>query len=306
MTVASIDIGTNTVLLLIAELNLEQRLLKPIIEKSSIPRIGKGLIKGNKFPDENLLRLYTILDDYSKFIKEYNCEQVFAVATNAFRIAANGSEIVEEIQKVFGIKVDIITGETEAYYSFKGAKADSEKSGTKVVIDIGGGSTEIISGSKNSIHYRKSFPIGVVTLSERFLLEQPPAATEIESAKESIIDVFSEKDLAILSPNNAVAVAGTPTTLACIKSGLKNFDAEVIDGSQLSVKDIDKAIIQLSHLSQVEMRSNFGNIIEGREDVILAGALILKHIMELLKLKNLTVSTRGIRYGVIEEFLNKV
>lgn len=303
MIVASIDIGTNTVLLLIASVDSSTKIITPMVDKISMPRLGKGLVNGNKFPDENLLRLYTVLNDYANFIKSHSCEVVFICATNAFRIAANHAQVVEEVKRVFNLNIEIITGETEAWYSYLGALSNSENKNGSLVIDIGGGSTEIIIGSGHSIHFRKSFPIGVVALSEKYLLSHPPSATEIHSMNHEIESIVSELKTNHYKFSTSIAVAGTPTTLACIKNHLLSFDVDKIEGSFLTTEDIDKMIIQLSHLTFEEMRSKFGNVVEGREDILLSGTLILRHLMNLLSIKQVVVSTRGIRYGVIVNYL---
>lgn len=303
MTVASIDIGTNTVLLLIAEINHSTKRINPLIERIAMPRVGRGLISGSRFPDQNLLKLYTVLNEYCSIIKSYNCESVFVCATNAFRIASNRSEVVEEIKKVFNININVIDGETEALYSFYGAVSNSQKSNSTLVIDIGGGSTEIIIGDQNSIKYRKSFQLGVVTLSEKHFSQQPPSAVEIEKMKEEVSRKISELGYIKQNFTTSIAVAGTPTTLACVKKSIRNFDAQKIDGTSLYADEIHKMILQLSHLTNEKMREQFGNIVEGREDILLSGALILMELGKVLNINEIIVSTRGIRYGVIADYL---
>jgi exopolyphosphatase/guanosine-5'-triphosphate,3'-diphosphate pyrophosphatase len=304
MTVASIDIGTNTVLLLIAKVEPTSKIIIPVVDKLSMPRVGKGLSPGGKIQDENLLRLYTILDEYCKIIKEHNCSKTFACATNAFRIAANQSEIVGEIKKIFNLDIDVINGETEALFSFLGALSNFKIQQRSLIIDIGGGSTEIIIGDVHSIKYRKSFPVGVVALSEKYFSTQPPSQMQMESMKDELLNTLSELQHLNFEFKSSIAVAGTPTTLSCIKNNIRNYDADLIDGSFLKPEEIDKMILLLSHLTYDEMQSKYGNIIEGREDIILSGTLILKQVVEFLNIEEVAVSTRGIRHGVIINYLN--
>lgn len=299
MTVASIDIGSNTTLLLIATIDLTNKSFTTVVDRLCMPRISKGLTNGTKISDENLLRLYTVLDEYSQLIKSHNCETVFVAATNAFRIAENSSEIVQEIKRVFNLHVEIIDGQTEALYSYLGAISNYNNNKEFLVIDIGGGSTEIISGIGSKISFRKSLPLGVVSMSEKYFTAQPPEAIQIESMKEAVNSILST-ELPLKTNNEiCIAVAGTPTTLSSIKLGLKEFNANMIEGSSLKTEDLDKQIIQISHLTKDELSNNYGSVIEGREDILLAGTIILKQFMGRQEIKEIRVSTRGLRHGIL-------
>ncbi len=299
MIVASIDIGSNTALLLIADVDIKNKSMHTVVDKLSMPRISKGLAAGSKIPDENLLKLYTVLDEYSQIIKFHKCEFVYASATNAFRIAENSAEIVQEIKRVFNLNLEIIDGETEALYSYFGATSLNKSNKECFVIDIGGGSTEIISGNGGKINFRKSLPLGVVSMSEKYFATQPPNAAEIEMAREEISSILSDKLPNNLNSALSIAVAGTPTTLSAIKLGLKDFDADKIECSVLRRDDIDKLIIQISHMTKEELLTEFGNVIQGREDLLLAGTIILKQIIDQQNIKEINVSTRGLRHGII-------
>ena len=174
MRIASIDIGSNTVLLLIADLDSDSRELKTVLNLYEMPRIGKGLSPGKPISDSSQNQLFWVLDKYSEVIKNNNCEITIVTATNAFRIASNKDSISEQISQKYGYSVDIINGETEAYYSYLGASSILENSDRILVIDIGGGSTELLLGDINSIIFRKSFSVGAVVIKETYFAADPP------------------------------------------------------------------------------------------------------------------------------------
>ena len=192
MTVASIDIGTNTILLLIAEVNLETGNIKTVENSYRIPRIGKGLLLGNPMPDENVKRMFTVVSEYSEIIKKHKCEKVLVTGTNALRIAINTPSIIRKLKEKFGYELNVISGKEEAKLSFLGATNSYNENKNLLVIDIGGGSTEIILGKGREIHFSKSYPVGVVTLTEKFFKSDPPAKKDIESFVESLQGFLNE------------------------------------------------------------------------------------------------------------------
>ncbi|MGK9475927.1 Ppx/GppA phosphatase family protein [Melioribacter sp. OK-6-Me] len=301
MTVASIDLGSNTVLLLIAEVTNSE--IKTIKNFYRAPRVSKNLKKGNPFPEENIDRLYSVLDEYKKIIDEHNCKFVLAAATNAFRLATNGNQIAEKISERYGWNLSIISGEEEARLSFLGAAYPFENDNPKSLIDIGGGSTEIIYGNKKEIYFKKSYPIGVVYLTEKYLKHNPPLDSELYEMENEVKANFDElKNISGLG-EYTIAIAGTPTTLACIKNNIKVYDEEIVDKTLFNMNDINDLYNRLKKMKSVDILKNFGQVVEGREDLITAGTGILKTFMELLEIKELHVNSRGLRYGLIWNYL---
>ena len=191
MIVASIDIGTNTVLLLIAEVDQEKK-VDAILNEYRIPRIGKGLLPGKPISENKVMDLFNVLNEYEKIIEENNCERVLVTATNAFRIASNNDEIAQKIWEQFHWKVNIVPGEDEAYLSYLGAVSDVKDEAEILVIDIGGGSTELIFGNRNTVSYRKSFHTGVVSGTEKFPLNDPPTTEQVQEFEQHLDLVFKE------------------------------------------------------------------------------------------------------------------
>ncbi|MBI1939538.1 MAG: Ppx/GppA family phosphatase [Ignavibacteriales bacterium] len=304
MTVASIDIGSNTVLLLIAEVD-EYGNIHSKLNLYRAPRISKGLTGDRNISEKKISELKSVLSEYSTVIKDYHCQHVYLVGTNALRIANNSSEVIKKIKNDFGWDIKIISGDEEARLSFLGATYHLKSLETKIVFDIGGGSTEIIIGNDSTITFKKSFHTGVVSLTEKFLKQNPPANEEIFLANDWLKKLFAEIRLDKAINYKVIAVAGTPTTLSCIKQKIKIYDEKLVDDSFLTINDVREISLRLSKMKSEQIAAEFGQVVEGREDVLFAGTLILINIMNLLNAGKIIVSNRGLRYGVIVDRLNK-
>jgi exopolyphosphatase / guanosine-5'-triphosphate,3'-diphosphate pyrophosphatase len=305
MTIASIDLGTNTILLLIAQVDFKRKKIQVLFEDQKIPRIGEGLKYGFPISKNKEKMLLDILGLYKNLANQFKCEQVLVTATNAFRIASNRDYLVEKIQRLLNINVNVISGEEEARLTFLGCTSENDSDGTIAVIDIGGGSTEIAYGMRGKVLSSKSFPIGVVSLTENFFLHDPPTEKEILDCR---ILIKTELQTAVetnLKLDQTIAVAGTPTTLACIKKKMISYDETLVGGVILTQSDLNDFINQLSAMNSLEIKSKFRSIVDGREDVLLAGTILLFEMMKYLNVKKVFVSTKGVRYGVIYDFMTR-
>ena len=305
MIIASIDIGTNTVLLLIAEVDRTSFKITPLLNEYKMPRIGMGLKPNENISKDRIDKLFSVLSEYKLILSKYKVDNVIVTATNALRIAANSKEIVERIKNNYSWNVNIISGKTEAEFAFLGAVPLSMKNKSNLVIDIGGGSTELILGKDNSIKFRKSFHIGSVSATENYLRHSPPIDKELSEFELYLQTLFLEiKDR--LAPDKTYSIAGTPTTLFCMVNGIKAYDDSLVEGGILKYKDIGIIIKELKKLTPEQIKNNYGKVMRGREDIILGGTLILLNIMKLLNLSEVIVSSRGIRYGAIVYFLKNL
>ena len=303
MIISSIDIGTNTILLLIAEADPAAKSIKSILNEFRIPRIGKGLLPNHPLNSKKVKELYAILDEYRKIISKNKSEHVILTATNAFRIASNADEIIREVKNRFGFDIKVVNGKEEARLSYLGAIGNYLDNKRTMVIDIGGGSTEIIFGQDGKIKFNESYQIGVVSGTENFLKRQPPLNEDISKFKDFIFNTLKKIDKKNLSPERTIAIAGTPTTLACMKIGIDHYDEFEIEGSTLSREELFNFINQLSKLSFDEIKLKYKSIVEGRADVLLAGTIILHSILDYFGINEVIVSTKGIRYGAIADFI---
>ncbi len=306
MIISSVDIGTNTILLLIADADPETKRIKTILNEYRIPRIGKGLIPNQPISSEKVEDLYKVLEEYQEFISDYKSEKTILTATNAFRIASNANEIISEVKNRFGLDIRVVSGKEEARLSFLGAVGDYLDENKTLVIDIGGGSTEIILGQNGEINFSQSYQVGVVSGTEKFLKQQPPLPKDLGKFRNFVNDTLTKIDKNYFSPKRTIAIAGTPTTLACMKIGIDYYDEFAIEGSILTQDELSDFIKQLSVLSFEEIKSTYKSIVEGRADVLLAGTIILHTILEYFDIDEVLVSTKGIRYGAVVDYLNQM
>jgi exopolyphosphatase/guanosine-5'-triphosphate,3'-diphosphate pyrophosphatase len=302
MIVASIDIGTNTVLLLIAEVNKFTGKIIPLINEYRMPRIGQEIKQTGIISNRKLALLYDVLSEYDKIIKKHKCEKIIVSGTNAFRIAGNTSDIIREIKDKFNYDLNVISGEEEAEYAYLGAISNISRSTDLSVIDIGGSSTEIIYGKCFNIISKKSLQLGSVTGTENFLRTAPPNESEIMKFKDEILKLFSTINMKFI-PEQIIAIAGTATTLVCMKSGLREFQEDKVDNSLITIGEIENIIKDLMQLNPAEILNKYGSVMRGREDIIFAGAFILYQFIKYFGIKNVIVSTRGIRYGAIIKYI---
>ena len=304
MIVASIDIGTNTVLLLIAEVQTSGE-IKSMLNEYRMPRIGNGTEKNGSISQEKINLLMEVLKEYDNQIDKYRCEKVLVSGTNALRIAKNAPDIVRNVWELFNYKIDIISGDTEAEYAYLGAISNIKGVEEPMVIDIGGGSTELIFGSKSEILSKKSLPIGSVSATEKFLEKSPPSKEDIGRLKRKLNELLKEI-VYPKKPSDVIAIAGTVTTLSCMNLGLKEFEEDKVEMSSITMKEINKIIEKLSGLTSPKILENYGPVSKGRDDIILAGAIILSEIMNFFSIKSVKVSSRGIRYGAIVKYLKNL
>lgn len=300
LRIASIDIGSNSVILLITEFNLITQELEIISNYYRTPRLSEGVINTKSISQAKISLLINTLGEFKEISKLHDCELILATGTYVFRNADNAQEIIELIKDKINIEIEIISGEEEAYLSFIGSSFSKNGNTSKLIIDIGGGSTELIVGNESErIKFRKSNNIGVVTLYDRFISTYPPSQEIISQIKNEIITIFTPVIKLLPKFDSIIAVAGTPTTLACIELNLRTFEERLIDGLNLSKPNIQVIINSISSMDKETILEKYGEVVKGREDLLLTGSLILLVLLELLNKESLTVSTRGLRYGTI-------
>jgi exopolyphosphatase / guanosine-5'-triphosphate,3'-diphosphate pyrophosphatase len=303
MKVASIDIGTNTILLLIADINKDGN-IETLHEEQRIPRLGKDVDGGKIIGKPAFERVEKGLKEYSSIISSYGVEHITACGTSALRDASNRVEFIKHMLHATGISIEILSGADEALWTFKGALSGTDLLPEKsAVLDIGGGSTEISIGvlpldADESVRIEcHSLQLGSVRLTERFFITQPPSQHSIDDAKEVItaqLQTFRHWNIA---NRTLVGVAGTVTTLTCLELGLMDFDRDKISGYRLPRNVVNKWLEQLTKMTTGEIRS-LSNVTEGRADILLAGTLILSEVMRFFKFKEVFVTERGVRYGL--------
>lgn len=299
MKIASIDAGTNTILLLIAEVSGKH--ITFISDSYYIPRIGQGVSESGLINPQKEALLFSIIEEIMEKISEAGCDVILSAGTNVYRKARNAEKIINTLKIEKGFELKIISGEEEARLSYLGASY-SRPGGYFFVIDIGGGSTEMIYGDNQEIHKRISLPLGVVSLTERFS-QKNMCSAEVYEFIFSILN-NSAPDFKKIDNTNlcTIAVAGTPTTLAAIKANLESYDETRIEGMKLSVTELSEFADMLDTLSSSEILAKYP-VVKGREDVLTAGTVLLHNIITFTGVDSVEVSTRGVRYGLIVDYI---
>lgn len=299
MRLAGIDIGTNTILMLIAEVTSDGT-LSILRDEHTIARLGKGVDEHGVILKETFIRVRDILKALLALSTSYKIDQIIACGTSALRDAVNRKEFIEFIDNELAIKIRVLSGEEEAKLTYKGAISEYLKSPSRsdfAVLDIGGGSTEFIVGNGTDVLLATSIDIGSVRITERILKTSPPSHIAIQQAEHFILNQLSH--IAPISSNaSLIGVAGTLTTLASLDLRLHQYDSKVIHGHVLTQQSIDNIFDMLKGLSFNEIIS-YPQIHPQRADIILAGILILQGVLKKLNMSKITVSDRGLRYGLI-------
>ncbi len=296
---AGIDIGTNTILLLIAEVETG-RVARVLEDHVRVVRLGQGVDKNRAFHPDALVRARKCFAEYAEILKKYPGITVIAAATSGSRDAGNSAEFFEEVRKSYGIPIKVISGEEEARVSFLGSVPEGKNPGEFAVLDIGGGSTEIVGQEENGTLFRHSFDLGCVRMTERFLKTDPVTPGELAELETYVKAELGKKEgvLRQAGKKKMIAVAGTATYLASSSLGLTKFDPERVHMTEVSREKIAELLKKFQPLT-AKQRIGIGGMDPGRADVILGGAVILKEILASTDLKSVTVSVRGLRYGLV-------
>ncbi len=295
MRVASLDLGSNTSLLLIADME-GSRVTKVVLDETTITKMGQGVHASRSFHPDALIRMRECLADYSLKIKSNHCDKVIAVATSAARDVANGSELIE-MGRELGIPIHIIEGSREAELTFNGALSDRASGQGCAVVDVGGGSTEVIFQGPEGLK-GQSLDVGSVRLTEMYIKAQPIDRTAMTKISQYVQTEFAKVKLHGTVITELVAVAGTPTTLAALDQQ-KDFNEDLVNGYKLTVDRIQNWIGKLAKMT-IDERQKLPGMQPKRADVIVTGALILAGAVRALGKSEITVSTRGVRYGVAQ------
>lgn len=315
-TLATIDIGTNTTLLLLARTSAHtaaasegELAIEPVLERAEITRLGRGIGHDGRLREEGINRTLSVLREYAAAARTHGAA-LAAVGTEALRRAPNASDFLKPAAEILGVEVEVIDGKREAALTFKAVTASFPElaRGRLVVVDIGGGSTEIVIADDAIVSFAVSLPIGSVRLTERFV-RHDPALPEESAAVASAVD---EALAAVPFPGSGdgaddarpapalVGVAGTVTSLAAMAQGLTSYDPARVHGFRLTRAALGAELRRLRQSSQGQ-REQMAGLDPRRADVILAGATIADRIAAAVAAPAIVVSDRGIRWGLLYE-----
>jgi exopolyphosphatase/guanosine-5'-triphosphate,3'-diphosphate pyrophosphatase len=293
MRVAAIDLGTNATRLLVAD--VEDGELEEVQRRTTITKLGEGVDARRRLLPVPVARVRNTLTDYRRELEALGAERTLAVATSAVRDAENGEAFLGEIEWSYGFTTRLLTGEEEAELTLRGASGGRELPSTAIVVDIGGGSTELITA-----HERVSTELGSVRLTERFLHSDPPTEKELDALASAARTVLSGQVPEGMKAQQAIGVAGTITSLAALDLGLVDYDPVRVHGHKLGDGAVKAQLERLAALPLAQRREVPGLEPE-RAPVIVAGAVILREVMRHLGLPAIEASERDILHGTALE-----
>lgn len=297
MRVAAIDCGTNSIRLLIAD--IDESNFREVIRDMEIVRLGQGVDETGQFHPDAIARTLAAVDKFAAEIAKRGVEKIRFCATSATRDATNRHLFVDGVRERLGIEPEVISGDEEAALSFAGAIKDLDPSnGPFLVVDIGGGSTEFVFGT-STVEAARSVNIGCVRMTERHFASDPATAEQIEAARADIQAAIAQAAavVPITTAKTLVAVAGTATTVAAAALDLPEYDRYAIHLSRISAQQVHDAATMFA-TSNREQRLALGYMHPGRVDVIAAGSLVLSEIMKATGASEFVASESDILDGM--------
>lgn len=295
--VAAIDCGTNSIRLLVSDVDGDTK--TDLLREMRIVRLGAGVDESGHLSTEAIDRTLGATKEYAELIAMFGVTDVRFCATSAVRDADNAEAFEDAVEAILGVRPIVLAGLDEARASFLGATRDLDPVRT-LVVDIGGGSTELVIGTGDRIEWSVSLDVGSVRLTERFLPSDPVSVSEITDCMNHLDSVLAPAVAQIVPVGSFVGVAGTVTTVAAHSLALPSYDSETIHLARLDLNDVRAACLSLVQMSVADRRA-LPFMHPGRADVIGAGALILDRLVDRLPLQTdtLVVSERDILDGIV-------
>jgi exopolyphosphatase/guanosine-5'-triphosphate,3'-diphosphate pyrophosphatase len=285
--VGVVDLGTNSTRLLVAD--VEDGTVRELDRRLEITRLGEGVDARRQLLPEAVARVRNVLTDYRRAIEAQHVERTLAFATSAVRDAENGEAFLGEIAWSYGFETRLLTGHEEALLTFRGVAAGRAVEEGTLVVDVGGGSTELILGGPQGVSFHESYDLGCVRLTERFPRDPAGCATFVRKT-------LAEGVPAEIAPNKAIGVAGTITQLATLDLGLEREEPDLVHGHRLSTETVTALLERLAALPVEEIRRERG-MHPDRAPVIVAGAVVVLETLRRFGLDELEVSERDIMHG---------
>jgi exopolyphosphatase / guanosine-5'-triphosphate,3'-diphosphate pyrophosphatase len=293
--VAVIDVGTNSTRLLVAD--VADGRVSPLERRSTVTRLGRGVDLSGRLSGEAIEDVCAAIGEYVGIVEELGAGTIDVIATSAVRDADNGSAFIAELRERFALSARVLDGEEEARLTYLGATSEALPTEPTLVVDIGGGSTELIVGSGREISFHDSLQIGVVRHTERHVNSDPPTAEELEALAGDVRGLIEDS----LGPggveaHRGIAVAGTPTSLAAVEMELEPYDPTRVHGHVLALPSIQRMLSRLASVPLVE-RVEIPGLHPDRAPTIVAGVVVLVETMRAFGLEEIEVSEHDILYG---------
>jgi exopolyphosphatase / guanosine-5'-triphosphate,3'-diphosphate pyrophosphatase len=296
--VAAVDLGTNSTRLLVTDV-VDGR-LDEVVRRLKITRLGEGVDERHRLLPSPVARVRNVLTDFRREAEQLGAERTLAIATSAVRDAENGEAFLGEIEWSYGFQTRLLTGHEEAQLTFRGVSLGRELADETVVIDIGGGSTELVIGGSDGLRFHDSLDLGCVRLTERFLHSDPPTDEELAECAAAVRGLLAARVPSEVRPQTAIGVAGTITSLAALDLGLADYDPDQVHGHVLSSESVVTLLERLAALPVAERRE-IPALDPDRAPVIVAGAVILREMLAHFGLDGLEASERDILDGAALE-----
>ena len=293
MRVAVIDIGTNSTRLLVAD--VDDGSVRELDRRLTITRLGEGVDARRVLLPTAVARVRNVLTEYRRALADHGAERTLALATSAVRDAENGEAFLGEIEWSYGFTTRLLSGGEEALLTFRGVALGREVAAETLVIDVGGGSTELIVGGADDLAFHASLDLGCVRLTERFLAHDPPGGAEL-AACSGLVRTRLADEAGVARPTTAIGVAGTVTQLATLDLGLEREEPELVHGHRMTTDWLAGEVERLARMRVDEIRALRG-VHPDRAPVLLAGAIVLVEILRHFGLDELEVSERDIMHG---------
>jgi exopolyphosphatase/guanosine-5'-triphosphate,3'-diphosphate pyrophosphatase len=295
---AALDVGTNTVLMLVVESQGDGK-FKPILERSRITRLGKAVDRTGKLDKETSRLTLDTIAEFAEAARAAGAEKIIAAATSALRDAGDGGDFIQRVKEKANVDLKVIPGSEEAELSRLAVKRSLNLSSDLrlLIADIGGGSTELIRSEPGRDLASVSLQIGSVRLTERIIQHDPPSKEEIEKLT-AAIDEQLEKLGWSFRPDVLVGIAGTVTTITAVALGMRDYDASRVQGHVLLRDEVSAIVKRFGEVTLAE-RKKIPGVLEARADVIFAGSLILERVMKRFNVGHVIVSDQGVRWGLV-------
>jgi exopolyphosphatase/guanosine-5'-triphosphate,3'-diphosphate pyrophosphatase len=298
MRVAAVDLGTNSTRLLVADVHDGR--LDELVRRLEITRLGEGVDTRRRLLPAPIARVRNVLSDFRREAEELGAERTLAIATSAVRDAENGEAFLGEIEWSYGFSTRLLSGHDEAQLTFRGISAGRWIDTETLIVDIGGGSTELVAGGPGGVRFHDSLDLGCVRLTERFLHSDPPSETELGECGDAVRSLLAKRVPVDVRPATSIGVAGTITSLAALDLGLSEYDPEQVHGHRLSRASVEEQLERLASLPLAQRRE-VPALEPDRAPVIVAGAVILREVLHHFGLEEIEASERDILDGAALE-----
>lgn len=307
---AVIDVGTNSIKLLVAEVDGAK--VHPVLEESHQTRLGQGFYSSHELHPARIAQTAETVAHFAARAREQQAGSMRVIATSAAREATNSDQLISAIKQASGLKTEVISGDEEAELAFRGVRTDPQFAGKPLLqLEVGGGSTQFVLGYDHTAAYLQSFRIGSVRLLEKLPHSDPPKPAELAACRRWLDDFLVSEVRPKLLPKldlgskrsdcgdiNLVATGGTASMLGCMEAKLDHFDRSALEAVRLTLERIQWHVQHLWGLT-LEQRKQIVGLPKNRADVILTGAAIFEAVMKQFGFRELRISTRGLRFGAV-------